>query len=106
MGALYHIDKLINKGEISADLLEVCGLTKFIDQSQVTVLEMETEAGGLARSVTDASGFSWDLGVHITTGSTKFPEFLDAIETAVAEWSEIRRSVKVGREGASTERAY
>uniref|UniRef100_A0A914XM40 Amine oxidase domain-containing protein n=1 Tax=Plectus sambesii TaxID=2011161 RepID=A0A914XM40_9BILA len=81
MGAVYRLNDLISQGTINAD------------DFNVVVLEKESEPGGLARSVTDANGFSWDLGVHIT-GASKYPYFIQAIEDAIDDWNLLRRSVQ------------
>ncbi|PIO57290.1 hypothetical protein TELCIR_21303, partial [Teladorsagia circumcincta] len=51
LGAAYRLYELIHEGSLP-------------ESTQVTVLEKEIEVGGLARSVTDRRGFTWDLGVH------------------------------------------
>lgn len=84
MGALYRLNELAKEGTIDEDRLDV------------VVLEKENQPGGLARSVTDPSGFSWDLGVHIT-GASKYPYFIRAIDDAIDDWNLLRRSVQVGR---------
>ncbi|KAK6023368.1 hypothetical protein OSTOST_10847, partial [Ostertagia ostertagi] len=53
LGAAYRLHELIHEGSLP-------------ESTQVTVLEKEIEVGGLARSVTDRRGFTWDLGVHVT----------------------------------------
>lgn len=83
------------------------------------VIEQESEVGGLARTITDAEEFSWDLGVHVTGGHSllyiyyiiislpnfqtmllhkgvsMYPEFLQILNDTVPEWNAIRRCVKV-----------
>ncbi|CAJ0946548.1 unnamed protein product, partial [Mesorhabditis belari] len=60
---------------------------------EISILEKEDAVGGLASSVTDKRGFTWDLGVHVTGGS-KYTDFISTINEAVGEWNEIPRCVK------------
>lgn len=82
MGAVYRLKELIDEGIIKEDDFDI------------VLLEKESVPGGLATSVTDPNGFSWDLGVHIS-GASKFPYFIRAIEDAIDEWNLLRRSVQV-----------
>lgn len=59
----------------------------------IKILEKSSHPGGLASTVTDSHGFSWDLGVHIT-GATRYPAFLKTLQSAVPEWHCIERCVK------------
>ena len=59
----------------------------------IQVLEKCSHPGGLASTVTDSYGFSWDLGVHIT-GATRFPAFLKTLQSAVPKWHCVERCVK------------
>uniref|UniRef100_A0A7E4ZRL3 Amino_oxidase domain-containing protein n=1 Tax=Panagrellus redivivus TaxID=6233 RepID=A0A7E4ZRL3_PANRE len=60
---------------------------------EVTIIEREPYPGGLASTVTDTNGFSWDLGIHVT-GATRFPEFVQLLQEAVPEWHCLERIVK------------
>uniref|UniRef100_A0AAF5RVI0 Amino_oxidase domain-containing protein n=1 Tax=Wuchereria bancrofti TaxID=6293 RepID=A0AAF5RVI0_WUCBA len=80
-GMLHRIYSLITEGIISKEDI------------QIIVLEKEDEVGGLARSVTDEKGFTWDLGVHVL-GVSKYPEFEKVINSAVNKWNKVRRSAK------------
>ncbi len=82
MGAVYRLKELMKEGKIDEDHFEI------------VVLEKENVPGGLARSVTDDNGFSWDLGVHVS-GASKYPYFIKAIEAAIDDWNHLRRSVQV-----------
>ncbi|CAI4223580.1 unnamed protein product [Auanema sp. JU1783] len=79
LGAAYRLHELICEKTIPA-------------VTQVHIVEKEHEAGGLARSVTDENGFTWDLGVHIT-GASKYAKFLQVINDNVPEWRMIPRCV-------------
>lgn len=59
------------------------------------MVDRESEPGGLARTVTDANGFSWDLGVHVT-GASRFRHFLDMADEVITDWNVLPRFVKVG----------
>ncbi|KAI1723830.1 flavin containing amine oxidoreductase domain-containing protein [Ditylenchus destructor] len=78
-GALHRLFQLCNNG--------------LVDNTEVRVIEQESEPGGLARTITDPNGFSWDLGVHVT-GASKYPEFLEVLQKAVPKWNAVRRCVK------------
>ncbi|VDL80469.1 unnamed protein product [Nippostrongylus brasiliensis] len=80
LGAAYRLNELIEQGHLPRS-------------TQVTVLEKESEVGGLARSVTDRRGFTWDLGVHVT-GHSKFTKFTEIINRAVCRWNNVPRCVK------------
>ncbi|KAK6009965.1 hypothetical protein OSTOST_25075, partial [Ostertagia ostertagi] len=80
LGAAYRLHELIHEGSLP-------------ESTQVTVLEKEIEVGGLARSVTDRRGFTWDLGVHVT-GYSKYPKFTHLINRAVRHWNNVPRCVK------------
>ena len=82
IGAIYRIREMIKNGQLKAENMEV------------TVLEREAVAGGLARSITDENGFTWDLGVHICA-STKLENYTRALDEAVEDWNTFRRSCKV-----------
>uniref|UniRef100_A0A8R1XZ12 Amino_oxidase domain-containing protein n=1 Tax=Onchocerca volvulus TaxID=6282 RepID=A0A8R1XZ12_ONCVO len=82
IGMLHRIYSLITEGTISEEDI------------QIIVLEKENEVGGLARSVTDKKGFTWDLGVHIM-GRSKYREFEEVITSTVNKWNKVRHSVKV-----------
>ncbi|KAH7730301.1 UDP-galactopyranose mutase [Aphelenchoides avenae] len=79
LGALYRLTQLMDDGTIP--------------KVNVTVLEKEDEAGGLARTVVDEAGFCWDLGVHVT-GASKYPEFLKVLQDTIPDWYSVRRIVK------------
>uniref|UniRef100_A0A0R3S1W1 Amino_oxidase domain-containing protein n=1 Tax=Elaeophora elaphi TaxID=1147741 RepID=A0A0R3S1W1_9BILA len=81
IGMLHRIYSLITEGTISEKDI------------QIIVLEKENKVGGLARSVTDEKGFTWDLGVHVL-GVSKYQEFEEVINSAVNKWNKVRRSVK------------
>ena len=68
MGVLHRLFQLSESGAISPDSFKV------------QLVERESEVGGLARTITDEAGFSWDLGVHVT-GLSKYPEFLSGLTT-------------------------
>jgi protoporphyrinogen oxidase len=57
------------------------------------IIEKESEAGGLSKTVTDENGFKWDLGVHVI-GSSRFPAFLKMLTDTLPEWNQIKRCVK------------
>ncbi|VDO82837.1 unnamed protein product [Haemonchus placei] len=80
LGAAYRLHELIQNGELPSS-------------TQVTVLEKEIEVGGLARSVTDRRGFTWDLGVHVT-GYSKYPKFTHLLNRTVRHWNNVPRCVK------------
>ncbi|KAK5971520.1 UDP-galactopyranose mutase [Trichostrongylus colubriformis] len=80
LGATYRLYELIQEGTLP-------------ESTQVTVIEKEIEVGGLARSVTDRRGFTWDLGVHVT-GHSKYPKFTYLINRAVRHWNNVPRCVK------------
>ncbi|KAM3717180.1 4,4'-diapolycopene oxygenase [Dirofilaria immitis] len=81
IGMLHRIYSLITEGTV----LE--------EDIQIVVLEKENEVGGLARSITDKKGFTWDLGVHIM-GVSKYQEFEEVVTSAVNKWNKVRHSVK------------
>lgn len=58
------------------------------------MIEKESCPGGLASTITDDKGFSWDLGVHVT-GASKFKSFINVIKESVPEWRCIKKVVKV-----------
>ncbi|KAE9547381.1 hypothetical protein FO519_009408 [Halicephalobus sp. NKZ332] len=60
---------------------------------EVVLLEKESFPGGLASTVTDQKGFSWDLGVHVT-GASRYPVFLKTLQSVVPEWHYLKRTVK------------
>ncbi|XGW03132.1 hypothetical protein V3C99_014823 [Haemonchus contortus] len=80
LGAAYRLHELIQNGDLPSS-------------TQVTVLEKEIEVGGLARSVTDRRGFTWDLGVHVT-GYSKYPKFTHLLNRTVRHWNNVPRCVK------------
>ncbi|VDN06054.1 unnamed protein product [Thelazia callipaeda] len=81
MGMLHRIYSLVDNGSISDDDIKVI------------ILEKEAEVGGLARSVTDNKGFTWDFGVHII-GLSRYKEFENVINSVVSKWNKIKHSVK------------
>jgi len=52
-------------------------------QRDVVVLEQEPQVGGLARSVVDEHGFTWDLGGHVQF--SHYPLFDELMETALGK---------------------
>ncbi|VDN54488.1 unnamed protein product [Dracunculus medinensis] len=72
IGALYQIFSLIDEGVLDKTTLKAC----------VIVIEKEGEVGGLARSVTDSNGFTWDFGIHVT-GVSRYKEFTRVVDNAV-----------------------
>uniref|UniRef100_A0A915D5P3 Amine oxidase domain-containing protein n=1 Tax=Ditylenchus dipsaci TaxID=166011 RepID=A0A915D5P3_9BILA len=88
MGALYRLFQLHGNS--------------VIDDFDVILIEQEAEAGGLARTITDKHGFSWDLGVHIT-GTSKYPEFLRVLQESIPEWNAVQRCVKADMSHAMDE---
>ena len=53
LGAAWRLHDLYQSDSLSSGL-------------QVLIIEKESEVGGLARSITDENGFTWDLGVHVS----------------------------------------
>lgn len=58
LGAAWRLHDLFQTGNAPPDL-------------QVLIIEKEAEVGGLARSLTDENGFTWDLGVHVSGKSVQ-----------------------------------
>ncbi|PAV91448.1 hypothetical protein WR25_06412 [Diploscapter pachys] len=63
------------------------------EKIQVVILEKESEVGGLAKSISDKRGFTWDLGVHITGGS-KYLKFTHMMHKTIKDWNSVPRRVK------------
>lgn len=48
------------------------------------VIEAAPEPGGLARSVIDEKGFTWDMGGHVIFSHYQY--FDDALDNTISEW--------------------
>ncbi|MEK7414544.1 MAG: FAD-dependent oxidoreductase [Planctomycetota bacterium] len=58
-----------------------------LGEDDFLILEAEDHAGGLASSVVDEQGFTWDLGGHVQFSHyRKFDEYMD-LALAEAEWN-------------------
>uniref|UniRef100_A0AC35UGH1 Amino_oxidase domain-containing protein n=1 Tax=Rhabditophanes sp. KR3021 TaxID=114890 RepID=A0AC35UGH1_9BILA len=80
LGALHRIHEIISDADSPYNY-------------NVTVIERENVVGGLASSVTDEMGFTWDLGVHVT-GASSYPVFMDLLNETISEWYTVERKVK------------
>lgn len=72
-------------GLCAARRLEELGYSNYV------VLEQSSKAGGLASSVTDAQGFTWDLGVHVIFSHFEFFDALDDEVLPPSAWYEHTR---------------
>jgi protoporphyrinogen oxidase len=61
--------------------------------SDYLLVESQDRPGGMARSVTDPNGFTWDLGGHVL--HSHFPSFDSAIATAAVEMTDPTRNGSV-----------
>ncbi|TMS37940.1 hypothetical protein L596_004772 [Steinernema carpocapsae] len=61
---------------------------------ELVLLEQESFAGGLSRTVTDKKGFLWDMGGHITFNHN-YPYYEEATKWAVDEWNDLQRNCLV-----------
>ena len=58
--------------------------------TQVVVLERESQPGGLASSIRDRNGFLWDNGGHVVFSHYKY--FDNALDNAVRDWNQLKRA--------------
>ncbi|KAJ1358898.1 hypothetical protein KIN20_017462 [Parelaphostrongylus tenuis] len=80
IGTAYRLHELIEQAHLPRS-------------TEVIVFEKEVSVGGLARSVTDRRGFTWDLGVHVT-GCSRYQKFTSVLDQAVKNWNNVPRCVK------------
>ncbi|KAI6175213.1 Amino-oxidase domain-containing protein [Aphelenchoides fujianensis] len=81
LGALDRFYQLQKERKISA-------------HSRVLVIERESEPGGLARSVVDPLGFTWDYGVHVCSSNSRFPAFVELLDKTIPKWNTLKRCIK------------
>lgn len=65
------------------------------------IVDSSDRVGGLASSVTDAEGFTWDLGGHVI--HSHFPEFDQAVELSGVTMNQVTRNGWVWLEGTGPE---
>uniref|UniRef100_A0A1I7T465 Amino_oxidase domain-containing protein n=1 Tax=Caenorhabditis tropicalis TaxID=1561998 RepID=A0A1I7T465_9PELO len=82
LGAAYRLNELKNEGNEAAQ------------NAEIVLVEQEAIAGGLSCTVTDAKGFLWDMGGHITFNHN-FPYYEKATQWAVDDWNKLARNCMV-----------
>ncbi|CAD5232922.1 unnamed protein product [Bursaphelenchus xylophilus] len=78
-GALTRFEELRRQGVVKKE-------------ARILLIDREAEPGGLARTLQDENGFSWDLGVHVT-GASRFSAFLQMLDTVIEDWNILPRQV-------------
>ena len=73
-------------------------------KTEVIILEMEKEAGGLASSYRDKNGFLWDNGGHVVF--SHYPYFDRVLNQAVQRWNKLSRASYAYMMGSSGRRKF